>query len=598
MYVNNFARLMKYVTKYWYLFAIGLSLVVVSRYLSVVPSLMTRTVLNALTPPVNAEKVYNMLPTVVLTIVGATLLMSLINFVQNYIQQYVSQRAIYDLRNDLFRAFTQESFSFYDKSRVGDMVSRVTSDADRVQSMTSMWVNQVAGLVAAFAIWLGVLLSINVVMTIICLATVPIILVVTYRYQKLSAPIYRGQRTSISEMNTFLQQNVIGTRVVRVFRQEKREKERFSVINKGYFNLQMKLVRIRAFYPGLSTLTMGIVTGLIYWYGGKLIIQTHGTAAVFQWGDLMIFVQGMMSLMAPLRFLSFIAQGYSESMAATARIFEVLDTKPEVEEKPDAIVLPVMKGEVVFENVSFGYNHEKPILKNINLRVKPGETIAILGPTGSGKSSLLWLIPRFYDVTEGRITIDGHDVRDLKLKSLREQIGIALQEVFLFSATLKENIAYGKPTATMEEIVAAAKAAQIDDFITSLPNGYDTIVGERGVTLSGGQKQRITIARTLLKDPKILIFDDTTSFVDTETEHKIQQAMEALLKERTAFIVTQRLSTIKNAHTIVVLKDGEIAEHGSHEELLAKNGIYASIYRTQFAPKEELVAKEVTGGKQ
>lgn len=588
---------MKYVFKYWYLFVLGISFIVVSRYLSVVPSLVTRQVLNALTPPVVPDSVTAMLPGAVLTIVGVTLLMSLINFVQQYVQQYVSQKTVYNIRNDLFKALTQESFSFYDKSRVGDIVSRVTSDADRVQQMTSMWVNQVAGLVAAFAVWMGVLLSVNATMTFICISTVPVILLITYRYQRLSAPIYRGQRRSISEMNTFLQQNVIGTRVVRVFRQEKREKERFSVVNRGYFDLQVKLGRIRALYPPLSTVAMGIVTGLIYWFGGRLIIQTAGTPAEFRWGDLMIFVQGMTSLMAPLRFLSFIAQGYSESMAALTRIFEVLDTKPEVEDKPDAITLPSIRGEVVFENVSFGYNPEKPVLRNISLRVKPGETVAILGATGSGKSTLLYLIPRFYDVTTGRITIDGYDVRDLNLKQLREEIGMALQDIFLFSATLGENIAYGRPSATKEEIVAAAKAAQIDDFISSLPNGYDTIVGERGVTLSGGQKQRITIARSILKNPKILIFDDTTSFVDTETEHKIQKAMEALLKERTAFIVTQRLSTIKNAHTILVLKDGEITERGTHEELLAENGIYATIYRTQFAPREDILAKEVVGGK-
>ncbi len=594
--MGNFIRLMKYVARYWYLFALGLGLIVVYRYLMVVPGLATRRVLNALTPPFDPDEVFRILPRAALTIIGASILSSVVNFVQMYLQSYVSQKTIYNLRNDLFNALIQKSFSFYDRSRVGDIVSRVTSDVDRVRRMTSFWINQMISIVAGFVIWIGVLLSINPWMTILCLLPAPFVFLITNRYRKLSRPIFAEQRRVFAEMNIFLQQNIVGTRVVRIFGQEKREKKRFTGINRRYFDLQLEMAKIRALYPGLNTLIMGVVTALIYWLGGRLIIVTHGTPMEFKWGDLMIFVQGMSSLMAPLRFLSFIVGSYTEAMAAAARIFEILDTEPEVKDKPDAVPLPPVKGEVVFENVTFGYDPDRPVLKNINLRVRPGETVAILGPTGSGKSTLLYLIPRFYDVTSGRILIDGYDIRDVKLKSLREQIGIALQDIYIFSATIRENIAYGKPDATMEEIVAAAKAAQIHDFIMSLPDGYDTVVGERGITLSGGQKQRITIARTLLKDPRILIFDDTTSFVDTETEYKIQKALEALLKGRTAFIVTQRLSAIKNADKIVVLKDGEIVECGTHEELLAKDGIYATIYRTQFAPREEILARRMGGG--
>lgn len=594
---HKFIRLMSYVAKYWHLFLFGLGLIAVGSYLKAVPGLMTRDVLNVLTPPIDANKVFAILPQACLIIVGASITNSVLNFVQRYSQSYISQKVVYDLRNGLFNALTEKSFSFYDRSRVGDIVSRVTSDVDRVQMMTSTWFNELASIVAQFAIWIGILFSINASMTLMCLGATPIILLITSRYSRLSGPIFTEQRKVFSDFNTFLQQNIVGTRVVRIFGQEEDEKERFSKVNEDYFKLQLRMVRIRAFYPGLNTLVMGMVTALIYWFGGGLIIGTYGTPAEFRWGDLVIFVQGMASLMAPLRFLSTIANTYNEAMAASARIFEILDAKPDIKDRPDAIPLPSVKGEVVFENISFGYDSNKPVLKNIDLKVKPGETIAILGPTGSGKSTLLFMIPRFYDVTSGRLLIDGHDVRDVQLKSLREQIGIALQESFLFSATLKENIKYGRPEATDEEVVKAAQAAQIHDFIMSLPDGYETYVGERGITLSGGQKQRLTIARTLLKDPKILIFDDTTSFVDTETEHRIQQAMEALLKDRTAFIVTQRLSTIKGADEIIVLREGSIVEKGTHEALLADNGIYTAIYQTQFAPREEILARGIGGGK-
>lgn len=591
-----FIRLMRYVVKYWPVFSVGIAMIAVTSYLRAVPGLMTRDVLNVLTPPVLADNVYRVLPTACIVIVVATLLNSGIGFVQRYIQQYVSQKVVYDMRNNLFSALTEKSFSFYDRSMVGDLVSRVTSDVDRVQQMTSMWINEVASIIAQLAIWIGILVSINATMTFLCLLAAPVVMVITSRYAKLSAPIFKEQRKVFSDINTFLQQNIVGTRVVRIFGQEESEIQKFGRVNDAFFDLQLRMVRIRALYPGLNTLVMSVTTAIIYWFGGQLIITTHGTPMEFRWGDLVLFVSGMASLMAPLRFLSMITNTYNEAMAACARIFEVLDAEPDVKDKADAVPLPPIGGDVVFENVSFGYDPKKPVLKGIDLKVEPGKTVAILGPTGSGKSTLLYLIPRFYDVTEGRITIDGHDVRDVQLKTLREQIGIALQEAFLFSATLKENIKYGRPTASDEEVFEAAKAAQIHDFIVSLPQGYDTIVGERGVTLSGGQKQRLTIARTILKDPRILIFDDSTSFVDTQTEHRIQMAMEALLKNRTAFIVTQRLSTIKSAETIIVLKEGSIAEKGTHEELLALDGIYATIYRTQFAPREEILAKGIGGG--
>lgn len=315
-------------------------------------------------------------------------------------------------------------------------------------------------------------------------------------------------------------------------------------------------------------------------------------------GDLLLFTRMMMRLMQPLRFISMLTSMYTSAMAGAERVFGMMDQEPDVKDRPDAIQLPPLKGEVRFENVSFEYIKDKLVLENINLTVQPGETIAILGATGSGKSTMIYLLPRFYDVTSGRVLIDGYDVREVALKSLRKQIGISLQEVFLFSTTIKENIAYGRPDTALSEIIKVAKAAQAHEFIMSFPDGYDTFVGERGATLSGGQKQRIAIARALLMDPKILIMDASTSFVDTETESKIQKALEALFKNRTTLVITQRLSTIKTANRIIILKDGKIGEAGTHEELLAKNGIYTRIYKTQFAEEELGVPETIqsTGG--
>jgi len=279
--------------------------------------------------------------------------------------------------------------------------------------------------------------------------------------------------------------------------------------------------------------------------------------------------------------------------AAGERVFEIMDAIPEVKDKPNAIEMPLVKGHVKFEDVSFGYEKGRFILKDVELDVEPGENVALLGPTGSGKTTIIRLLPRFYDVTSGRVTIDGYDVRDVKLDSLRKQIGIVAQETFLFATTIKENIAYGKPDATMEEIIRAAKTAQAHDFIMALPKGYETIVGERGVTLSGGQQQRIAIARALLMNPKILILDDSTSSVDVDTEYEIQQALEALLKDRTTFVITQRVSTIRNSDKIIIIENGRIVEEGTHESLMAKKGAYYRIYQTLYEAQRPIPSQEV-----
>ncbi len=558
-----------------------------------IPQLVMRDIFNALTPPFDSTSVLGMLPVACLTIIVASVLSGVFVFCRDYAMRYVSQRALYDLRKSTFDALLSKSFSFYDQSQTGDIISRTTSDIEQVSRMLSMWIPRIAGTISTIIVAGGILFSINYQMTIILLLQVPFVFLITNRYRKLSRPIFRKQRKIFGEITTFLQQNIVGTRVVRIFTQENYEKGRFNDKNTRYLNQMLASAKLRGFYPTLNTLIMSVITAVLWWFGGGLVIDTFGTLMEFKWGDLVLFIQSMSRLTRPISFLSMSIRIYSQAMAASTRVFEVLDAEVDVKDKSDAFNLPSIKGEVKFEQVFFEYIEGKPVLKNINLTAEPGMTIAILGATGSGKSTFINLIPRFYDATSGRLLIDGYDIRDVTVKSVRKQIGIALQEVFLFARTIKENIAFGNPDVSMEEIIEAAKAAQAHDFIMSFPNGYETIVGERGVTLSGGQKQRITIARAILMDPKILILDDTTSFVDTETEHHIQKALETLLKNRTTFVITQRVSTIKNADKIIVLENGEIIESGSHEELIVKNGIYTKIYSTQFAPQEELTTQEI-----
>lgn len=584
---------MRYVAKYWHLFIVSFVLIIINSYLAFVPQLVMRDIFNALTPPFDSTSVLGMLPVACLTIIVASVLSGVFVFCRDYAMRYVSQRALYDLRKSTFDALLSKSFSFYDQSQTGDIISRTTSDIEQVSRMLSMWIPRIAGTISTIIVAGGILFSINYQMAIILLLQVPFVFLITNRYRKLSRPIFRKQRKIFGEITTFLQQNIVGTRVVRIFTQENYEKERFNDKNTGYLNQMLASAKLRGFYPTLNTLIMSVITAVLWWFGGGLVIDTFGTLMEFKWGDLVLFIQSMSRLTRPISFLSMSIRMYSQAMAASTRVFEVLDAEVDVKDKSDAFNLPSIKGEVKFEQVFFEYIEGKPVLKNINLTAEPGMTIAILGATGSGKSTFINLIPRFYDATSGRLLIDGYDIRDVTVKSVRKQIGIALQEVFLFSRTIKENIAFGNPDVSMEEIIEAAKAAQAHDFIMSFPNGYETIVGERGVTLSGGQKQRITIARAILMDPKILILDDTTSFVDTETEHHIQKALETLLKNRTTFVITQRVSTIKNADKIIVLENGEIIERGSHEELIVKNGIYTKIYSTQFAPQEELTTQEI-----
>jgi len=570
--------------KYWPAVLLAMSCVVAVTYLNVIVPLIVRDVVDK----VLVQNMYDQLPWLSLSIILVAVLRSVVSFTQRYSQQYIGQKVVFDLRNSLFRSLEEKSFSFYDQAQTGQLMSRVTSDVEQVRALLAWWLETLVASILTVGSVIFVISTIDLNLALLYLATAPLVLLAAYSFSKRIRPRFALTREIFGEITSVIQQTIVGTRVVRAFAQEEHEAKKFEVPHGKFLKTNLEIWRYRSIFMPFMAFTLSLGTALVYWYGGGVVIRGNMTV-----GSLVASAAYLAMLVMPVRFMGFLITFYQQAITGAERIFEIMDAKLEVEEKPDAVELPPMQKQIAFKDVSFEYAFGKKVLDKINLAVNAGEIIALLGATGSGKSSLIHLIPRFYDVTEGSITIDGYDIRDVKLRSLRQQIGIVLQETFLFSASIKENISYGKPDATDEEIERVAKVAGAHDFIMSLPDKYETRVGERGITLSGGQRQRIAIARALLLNPRILIFDDSTSSVDVETEHEIQQALQTLLKNRTTFIITQRVSTIKNATRIVVFENGQIVEEGSHEELLARDGIYAKIYRTQFKEQEELLEAQV-----
>lgn len=581
-------RLFSYVSKYWFRLICAIILMLIGTGLLMVqPKIIQYTF-----DYIYEEGNWSLLIWASLAVVGVTILQGIVNYAERITMEWIGQRTIYDLRNSIYQHLQNLSFSFYDKAQTGQLMSRATADVEQLRRFVSFGTMRLVGSFFTFLFVLWACLSMNWRLTILSLSTMPFLAWSIALFSKRVRPRYRLIQQQMAELTTVLQENVTGVRVVRAFAQEDREVEKFREKNWQYLKENITTVRLWAFYFPLMNFVTGLGTTLILWYGGRSVIL--GTMTI---GQMLAFNALLMRLVAPVRMLGWLVNMYNQASAASQRIFEILDTKPDVQDRPGAKMLKSVTGHIRFEDVSFGYDSENMVLSHLNIDAKPGQRVALLGATGSGKSTVINLIPRFYDVSDGRVTIDGIDVRDVTIESLRKQIGIVLQETFLFSATIRENIAYGRTDATEAEIIAAAKAARIHDFVVSLPNGYDTLVGERGVGLSGGQKQRMAIARALLMDPRILILDDSTSSVDTETEYLIQLALEELMQNRTTFVIAQRLSTVKNADQIIVLRDGEVAEQGTHESLLQQNGIYREIYDMQFR-KQELEAQPIMNGAQ
>jgi len=523
-----------------------------------------------------------LLTVAVLILLSLTLLKGVIAYLQGRWTETASQSVAYDLRNAIHHRLAELSFAYHDRSESGQLLSRAVQDVERIRFLTGRAILRlVEGVVLLLATAVALVLM-NPLLALLSLAAMPLLAWRALHFGRQMRPLSLAIQQQLSVLTTRLEQNLRGARVVKAFAQERAEIERFERENQTWFDLSAFAVRLRAVNVPMLDLIANIGTVFIIWYGGLLVIRGQLTL-----GELVAFSTYLGQLVMPVRRIGMIVPAVAMAASAGERVFDILDAPSPVQDAGDAVPMPPINGAVRFEHVHFSYSERHSVLEDVTFEAQPGQVIALLGPTGSGKSSVLNLIPRFYDPTRGRVLIDGIDVRTVTLNSLRDQIGIVLQETTLFAVTVQENIAFGRPGASLDEIVAAAQAAQAHEFISVMPEGYQTRVGERGATLSGGQRQRIAIARALLKNPRILLLDDATASVDTETERQIQLALEQLMRDRTSFIIAQRLSTVRAADLILVLERGRIAAMGSHSQLLERSPLYAEIYERQLRPQEQ-----------
>jgi ATP-binding cassette subfamily B multidrug efflux pump len=623
--MKSLARAIGYLRPYWPL-ALGtfLSLIVATFLNLLIPALTQRIIDVGID-----QSQINVIIWGALAMIGVALLRALFSFLQGFLGAKSSQNVAYDLRNILYEKIQKLSFGYHDRAQTGQLLTRATSDVDRVQMFVGrgfvMFITALLMIVGSLIL----LFALNWKLALIMLVLMPLTMVIFVTFASRARPLFMRVQEYLSHLNTVLQENLAGVRVVKAFAREPYEHDRFAAANVDMMNQSIDVGRMMAVAFPLIFLIANLGTLAVIWLGGLLVIGQDMTI-----GELVAFNSYLMMTMFPLFMLGMIIAMVSQAAASADRVFEILDARSDVAEKPEASSLPAIQGRVTFEEVWFRYfglketaepqdeddgrrrrrtrrgpgGHQGPgmgmgmgmsgppaqaedqwVLRDVSFAAEPGQVIALLGATGSGKSTIINLIPRFYDVTRGAVKIDGVDVRDVTLDSLRTQIGIVLQETTLFTGTIRDNIAYGRPEATMEDIITAAKAAEAHDFIMEFADGYETPVGERGATLSGGQRQRVAIARALLLDPHILILDDSTSSVDVETEYRIQQALDKLMVGRTSFVIAQRISTVRDADTILVLDGGRIAATGTHEALMRDSAIYAEIYSSQLQGDRELM---------
>ena len=519
-----------------------------------------------------------------LSIIAASLIQGVLGFGQTYLAESLGEATVYDIRNSFFDKVQRLSFAFHDKQHTGNLMSRAINDVESMRVFVNIGLILTPHLLTLFVVVAIILVQLDWRLGLISAAFMPVMGVVSVYVRVRLRRIWMSVMEHMGQLSTVLQENLTGIRVVKAFAIEDYEMRKYDEKNSAVRRQMVKAAKWQAANSSIIGYAYFCGMGLTLWYGGALVVRgsmTPGELAQF------LFYLGM--LIQPIWNIAGIITGISRAIPAGQRLFEIIDTVSPVAEKPAAIEMPRARGHVQFRDVGFSYNSGTAVLQNVTLDAPPGKVIALVGPPGSGKSSIVNLIPRFYDVSSGSVSIDGIDVREPTLESLRRNVGIVQQDVFIFTATIAENIAYGRIDATREEVIAAAKVAQLHDFVLTLPDGYDTELGERGSNLSGGQRQRLSIARAVLLDPPILILDDSTASVDAHTEEMIRKAMELVMQGRTTFVIANRLGTVHRADEILVMSNGQVVEQGKHEELLQRGGLYREIYDLQLRPQEQVM---------
>ena len=566
-------RLFLLLAPYWKTLMLSAVLLIGRAGLELVPPLFQKEIIDEVITAFNLKY----LGVLIAALVGAYALSQLVQIGDNYIRHALGEKFIFDLRVRLYAYLQKMSLSFFERTSTGELMSRVTNDLSALEH----FVTHGSALTAVDLIRLIggsiILFVLDWRLAALVLIPVPILAVALRHYNTKIRPVYRSVRARLGDINAKLQDNLSGIRVIQAFAREEMERQRFTTESERYYRARVESIRYwSVFFPAIRFLAaMGSVIVL----GVGTVMVVKGELSL---GTLVAFLSYTTSFYEPINRLTEVDNIFQEAIAAGERFFEILDETTEVRDAPDAIALPIIQGKMVFDEVSFRYGTGDKVLHDIVFEMAPGEMVALVGPSGAGKTSIANLICRFYDPNQGKITIDGHDLRRIKLSSLRQQVAVVLQDSFLFNNNVVENLLYGKPDATRDELIQAAKAANAHEFIVQLPEGYETDIGERGVKLSGGQKQRLALARAILADPRILILDEATSAVDAEAEFLIQQALERVLKGRTSLVIAHRLSTVRNADKIIVLDQGLIVESGKHEELLQRDGLYSQLYQRQM----------------
>lgn len=575
--MNLYFRALKYIKPYWKRgLAAGICTIIAAGGTAYLPF-----VIKDMVDQVLSEKNTTMLNWIVVSIVVVFVIRGIAYYGQSYLMNYVGQRVIIDIRKAVFEKLQRLSMSFYDKHKTGTIMSYVTND---VSALQSAMVENVVEMITETVILVAsivMMLYLDWKLFLVTFCTFPIVLWFIDNFGKRIRKSGSRIQEVTADITSVLQEVASSPRVIKSFVREEYEIDRFDKENMNNFRANMKYAQLSSTLTPTIEFVAAVGVSIILWYGGNSVINGSITA-----GSLVAFLTYAVNISNPIKRLSRVIGNIQKALAAAQRVFDVLDLPEVIKNAPDAKLLPKVKGDVRFNDVSFAYNENEEVLSHVSFEVKPGEMIAFVGPSGAGKSTVASLLPRFYDATNGSITIDGEDIRKVTLNSLREQVGIVPQETVLFNGSVYDNILYGRLDATREEVEAAAKAANAHDFIMQLPNGYETMLGDRGMNISGGQRQRISIARAILKNPQILILDEATSALDTESERVVQEALDRLMVGRTSFVIAHRLSTIKNADKIMVLEKGQLIEQGTHDELMAMDGLYAHLYKIQYRSKE------------